>query len=327
MPIEFNCSQCNQLLRVSEASAGKSARCPKCQALMMVPAAGGELPKVPSVPPPPATPFGVADPGINSLPPPPKPASSPFSDQQGGSNPFSGQPTGNVNPYASPVAYDAYRPAGELYGRTGLPWEVEPRSIGCWFRTMGIVLGSPTRAFSLMQQSGGLGTPMLFTIYGLGMPVGLILLLVAVVGAIIAVVAGGNDGLAAAGGVLLFIMLLAGGLALYVLLVSSLGMMISAAIYHVLLMMVGGAKQSYETTFRVCSYSQGSLAWLLVIPYIGPTIMSIWMIVLMIIGLAQAHEISAGKSALAVFLPVIFCAGLFGILFVIMLGVAAVGNN
>ena len=37
MAIEFRCSQCNQLLRVSDQSAGKSARCPKCQTVVPVP--------------------------------------------------------------------------------------------------------------------------------------------------------------------------------------------------------------------------------------------------------------------------------------------------
>src|SRR5262245_25714825 len=37
MSIEFRCSQCGQLLRVPEDAGGKSARCPKCQALMTVP--------------------------------------------------------------------------------------------------------------------------------------------------------------------------------------------------------------------------------------------------------------------------------------------------
>ena len=38
MPIEFNCKQCQQLLRVSDSDAGKHARCPACKAVLPVPA-------------------------------------------------------------------------------------------------------------------------------------------------------------------------------------------------------------------------------------------------------------------------------------------------
>src|SRR4029079_3589788 len=72
MPIEFRCSQCDQLLRVPETAAGKHARCPRCQALMAVPgvatavalptegAAGGQ-----------ASPFPIATESPASSPPAP----------------------------------------------------------------------------------------------------------------------------------------------------------------------------------------------------------------------------------------------------------------
>jgi hypothetical protein len=122
MPIEFRCSQCGQLLRVPEEAAGKSARCPKCQALMHVPGVaiavppGGEPAPVPSpppisssadmagsgappMPPPPGNPFSAAPPPTSFPPPPPKPpAESPFS---------SAAASQSLNPYASPGATDA----------------------------------------------------------------------------------------------------------------------------------------------------------------------------------------------------------------------------
>lgn len=42
MPIEFRCTQCHNLLRVPDESAGAQARCPQCSAIITVPAAGSE---------------------------------------------------------------------------------------------------------------------------------------------------------------------------------------------------------------------------------------------------------------------------------------------
>ena len=169
----------------ADASAGKNARCPKCQTLMTVPAADGSAaPAAPPFPPPegafawppgagPAPPFSPPAPPPpkdpfapegGSVPPPPKPT-NPFSEQQAGS-PFGGPAIGSLNPYASPPAAAGYQPPS--WERTGLPWENEKKSIGCWFRTFGIVLGSPSRAFSIMKQTGGLGAPDSLQHAGLG---------------------------------------------------------------------------------------------------------------------------------------------------------------
>jgi phage FluMu protein Com len=139
MTIEFRCGQCNQLLRVPDNSAGKNARCPKCQALMQVPAASPEsaafgapgnpapppplpaqsLPPAPTFvapsPPPPKSddPFAFlsqsapasAAPSV-SLPPPPKP----FADA-------SGTPPTSTNPYAAGPMPQGYGQAyGQAYG-------------------------------------------------------------------------------------------------------------------------------------------------------------------------------------------------------------------
>ena len=99
MAIEFRCSQCNQLLRVPDDSAGKNARCPKCQSLMTVPAASTPAiaPAASSAPAAPASTNPFAGGG---LPPPPKPAMNPFGDAAAA--------TTALNPYASPAGGAAY---------------------------------------------------------------------------------------------------------------------------------------------------------------------------------------------------------------------------
>jgi hypothetical protein len=90
-----------------------------------------------------------------------------------------------------------------------------------------------------------------------------------------------------------------------VLLGATLGLLIGTAIIHVCLMMVGGARHGFETTLRALAFAQGSTAWLNVIPCAGPLVLVVWVLVLEIIGIARAHETTAGKAALAIFLPMI----------------------
>jgi hypothetical protein len=100
-------------------------------------------------------------------------------------------------------------------------------------------------------------------------------------------------------------------------LLIAIGVFINAAILHVCLMLVGGARQSFETTFRVVCFSGGSVSPLMIVPLCGAFIVGIWGIVLRCIGLARAHETDTGRAVLAVFLPLIVCCGA-GILLAIL---------
>src|SRR5439155_10000744 len=92
-------------------------------------------------------------------------------------------------------------------------------------------------------------------------------------------------------------------------LVVALSAFVSSAILHLCLMLVGGAKQPFETTFRVVCFAGGSTNPLLVIPICGGLIGAIWKIVLYCIGFARAHETDTGRAVLAVVLAVIVCCG------------------
>src|SRR5260370_23147346 len=89
----------------------------------------------------------------------------------------------------------------------------------------------------------------------------------------------------------------------------TLGAFISSGIFHLCLMIVGGAKQPFETTFRVVCFAGGSANPLLVIPICGGLISGIWKIVLYSIGFARAHETHTVRAVLALVLPVIVCCG------------------
>ena len=81
MPIEMSCTGCGQTLRVADEHAGKMARCPKCGAVVAVPAAGAAASAVPPLQP-------IPD----------------FLQPAASSNPFADRPEQATNPYASPTA-------------------------------------------------------------------------------------------------------------------------------------------------------------------------------------------------------------------------------
>ena len=80
------------------------------------------------------------------------------------------------------------------------------------------------------------------------------------------------------------------------------GLFISGAIIHVLLMIFDGAAHGFGTTIRVICYAY-SPAIFGVVPVIGTIVGGIWSLVLVIIGLREAHEAAAWKPAVAVLVP------------------------
>ncbi|HYR23401.1 MAG TPA: YIP1 family protein [Chthoniobacterales bacterium] len=200
--------------------------------------------------------------------------------------------------------------------RSGLPWD-DRHSKGlfsAFIETLQMILTRPSETFTAMRREGGLGEPLLYAIIGgsfglafyfiyhlafqsLGMFANRPNPLAHLVGAGI-------------GGVILII---------FVPVLVAIGAFINAAILHVCLMIVGGAKQPFETTFRVICFASGSVFPLMVVPLCGGVIAGVWDIVLRCIGLARAHETETGRAVLAVLLPLIVCCG-GGFLILMMFG-------
>ncbi len=211
---------------------------------------------------------------------------------------------GAVNPYSSPApVYSSYNPGYGGAGRIGLPWDVRGQSAGTWWDTLTSILGDPSDAFRKMHVSGGLGRPIMYAMLGLGIgQVGPLLLQFA----FLAIAAAGGAPIEA---VALQIGFQVVGAIIGTVLGATLGCFISSGILHVCLLMVGGEKNGYEATFRVVAYSAGTFGAFQIIPILGPCVGFIWQIVVTIIGLANAHETSGGKAALAYFIPLIACFG------------------
>ncbi|MCO6458213.1 MAG: hypothetical protein J5I93_23150 [Pirellulaceae bacterium] len=161
MPIEFACPSCRTTLRVPDDSAGKQARCPKCNAVIPVPggaaAAPGEFspPRPsPSSPSPPSSPS--SEPSAGPSPAPAYPPSStggfpagagesPFGFG-GGAAPYEPKPGGGAaNPYAPPQPF-VEKPAvqvsgGPIVGQTIDVGDVINYSWEVWKVHLGLLVG------------------------------------------------------------------------------------------------------------------------------------------------------------------------------------------
>jgi hypothetical protein len=199
--------------------------------------------------------------------------------------------------------------------RSGLPWDERHTKgfFSAFIETLQMVLTRPGEAFTAMRREGGLGEPLIYVLIGgtFGTVVGLFYRL-----ALQSVFTG-------FGRTNVLSHMLGGAALILVMIVSPLfvaiGTFIVSGILHLCLMIVGGAKQSFETTFRVVCFTGGSVNPLQLIPICGGLIAFVWGLVLYCIGLARSHEIETGRAVMAVLLPLVVCCG-GGFLILMMFG-------
>jgi hypothetical protein len=87
-------------------------------------------------------------------------------------------------------------------------------------------------------------------------------------------------------------------------LISVVRIYLSAAILHVLLLLFRGAGRGFDATLTAVAYVSG--LWLLgVIPFFGPMVATVWVLVALIIGLGEIHRCGSGKAAAAVLTPLL----------------------
>ena len=200
--------------------------------------------------------------------------------------------------------------------RAGLPWEHRSQRglFNAFFETLMMVLTKPSAAFTAMSREGGLSEPLIYAV--IGGSIGFIAsLLFNVMFQSFGFLANRDNALTGMVGV-------GFGLVAFIILapiVVTIMVFVGAAILHLCLMIVGGAKQPFETTFRVLCFSIGSTNPLAIVPICGGFVASVWAIVVECIGLARAHETDTGRAVLAVFLPLFVCCG-GGILCAFMFG-------
>lgn len=200
--------------------------------------------------------------------------------------------------------------------RTGLPWDrrKEKGFFTAFIETLQMILTKPGDAFTAMKREGGLGEPLLYAVIG-GSVGGIVSFLFSLGLQSIGIFSDQHNAFAVMAGMGI------GSVAFIILLpvLITIGLFIGSGIVHLCLMIVGGAKQSFETTFRVVAFSHGSTGPLQMVPVCGGIIAGIWALVLNCVGLARAHETETGRAVLAVLLPLIVCCG-GGILLAVMFG-------
>jgi hypothetical protein len=220
-------------------------------------------------------------------------------------------------PAAPPSQIGATSTSETAGARSGLPWEhrQERGFVNAFIETLAMVLTKPDLAFRTMKTEGGLGEPLIYALIG-GCVGGIVSLLLSLGLQSMGLFTGQRDAFTAMAGMGIGMI----GLIVLVPVFIVIWLFIGAAIVHLCLMIVGGANKSFETTFRVLAFSQGSTGPLQIIPVCGGLIAFVWTLVVDCIGLARAHETTTGRAVLAVLLPLIVCCGAGILLLIIMFG-------
>ncbi len=87
----------------------------------------------------------------------------------------------------------------------------------------------------------------------------------------------------------------------------------SAGVTHLLLLLFGGSRGGFRRTLQVFAYAYSPQTFA-VVPWIGPVVGSIWMVVIAVVGLREGHGTDGWRAALAVLLPVAAGLGFFVVL-------------
>src|SRR5262249_15275297 len=153
---------------------------------------------------------------------------------------------------------------------------------------------------------GGIGNPLLYSVIVgyVGLVASTIYNVVfrSVLGASLSRIGGGGEFERLApflhGGASLVVNLIFGPVAIVI------GLFLMSGILHLVLLALAGGGRGFEATFRVASYSQAASLFN-VIPLCGGLIGFVYVLVLMIIGISEAHQISRGRAAAVVLIPIL----------------------
>lgn len=175
------------------------------------------------------------------------------------------------------------------------PWP--PREgeslIETWGRTWHGAALTPRRFFAAMPRDGSLGAAILYYL-SIGVPVAGAELFWRMVGV------GGLPDEAVEAGVLAAWSPLVDFLVSPVVLLLSL--FLSAGVVHAMLRLFGGASGGFTLTARVFAFAYSPQV-LGVVPVIGSIAGFVWMVVVAIVGVREAHHTSTGKAAAAILIP------------------------
>jgi hypothetical protein len=212
------------------------------------------------------------------------------------------------------------------------PWENREQLgfAGAYVETTRQVLLEPTAFFSRMATTGGIGAPLVY-----GLLTGCAALVVAslyqlVFSSVMGSWAAGFQGEDSPFEKMLPFLGHGFGLALQLLLApvfALTSLFVGSALLHLCLMIFGGAKAGFEASFRVLCYAQATQL-VQIVPICGGLIGGVWLLVVLIVGLAEAHRTSRGTAAAAVLVPlVLFCCCCLGAILLMVGGIAGLANQ
>ena len=192
--------------------------------------------------------------------------------------------------------------------RTGPPWEQPGAFFQRWLDTAKSILLDPQGGFRNVRRTGGLGAPL--TYYAVGAAPAIIgYLLFSMLGMGMGMMGGGGDAAAGAaimgGGMI-------GGLVMAIVMYAVMFFVLSGVV-HLVLSLLGGTRHGFEATVRTIAYSFGSALPIGLIPMCG-AIGAIWALVCAMFGLADMHETTPVKAAIALLSPIAICC-ILGALF------------
>ena len=304
--IQFECKDCRQVVRVSKEYAGKKGRCPNCRATVGIPyysTVTGFRVKPSAVKSPfqPLTPLTVNLGGTdllkNFVPESPLKADA------------------WTPPKNSPTPKTHSTPAPKASGREGVPWENPPEQGGRFWATCKLLLFSPNVGYQQMYDDDGLGNPIGFAVIGHFLSTitfALAAIPVLVVACLLAEphMEFGVDYTKLATQFGIGIGIWFGiGLVLILVLMFCFGAMLHAAAF-----VAGGTEKPFETTNRMLAYSLGSCLQLLAIPFLGPLLMLLFLLVQITCGLSKSHEKPMGQAIGAVLLAIVMPSFFVGLL-------------
>jgi len=227
-----------------------------------------------------------------------------------------------VDEFAPDTSTGSEPAAPALPATAGIPWE-RRAEIGFFpglFETIRAVLLEPSKAFSSMPITGGLGAPLFFFVL-VGSVGGLAgFVYQAVLNAINPSTTPQDEAMMA----LLGSTAVIGGSIMIMPILLAAVAFVTSALIHLALMVIGGANRPFEATFRVVCYSGGATAVLQLLPVCGAFAATIWNFIVMVIGISAVHKIGTGRAAVAVLLPTLVCCGL--ILAAVLALIAAAGG-
>jgi hypothetical protein len=211
-------------------------------------------------------------------------------------------------PGAGDAGFTHFGESSHDEGRGGLPWErrEEVGFFGGLFGTIRDVMFAPSEAFSAMKREGGVGSPLFF--YSIVGVIG------TMAGAFYELLIGGltgqyNEHLGTGAGTVGMAIGALVGCGFVVILVPLLSFPL-AGLTHLSLMLVGGARKSFETTYRTYCYGYGSTSITQLVPLCGPYIYLIWGTFALVVGLSKTHEIGIGRAIGAVAVNFLMCCSL-----------------